>query len=194
MARAEKSPPPARERIVETASRLFYAEGVRAVGVDRIIAEAGVAKMTLYNHFASKDDLVLAVLEHREGQVNAMFAAGIERHVAAGMDRLSAFFAAMREWFESPGFRGCAFINTTAELANGAHPAVRFAAAHKRRFHEMLAAIVSETAGERAGGLAPAIALLVEGAIVAAMMETGGGAAAVARDAAWDLIAAHRSA
>ena len=64
----------ARQRLIETAERLFYAEGIRAVGIDRIIAEAGVAKMTLYNHFASKDDLILAVLQYREEQVNEMFA------------------------------------------------------------------------------------------------------------------------
>ena len=68
----------ARERILETAERLFYAEGIRAVGVDRIIAEAGVAKMTLYNHFASKDDLILAALQHREATFMDRFTAWME--------------------------------------------------------------------------------------------------------------------
>ena len=86
----------ARQRIVETAKRLFYAEGIRAVGIDRIIAEAGVAKMTLYNHFASKDDLILAVLQYREEEFNEMFAKSIKRHVRRGKDRLEAFFAALK--------------------------------------------------------------------------------------------------
>ena len=92
---------------METAERLFYAEGVRAVGIDRIIAEAEVAKMTLYNHFASKDDLILAVLQYREAKFDEMFEKSIERHVRRGMDKLEAFFAALKDWFKSPGFRGC---------------------------------------------------------------------------------------
>ena len=174
----------ARRRIVETAERLFYAEGVRAVGIDRIIAEAEVAKMTLYNHFSSKDDLILAVLKHREEIFDESLRSAIERHVASGMDRLRAFFAALREWFESPGFRGCAFINAAVELADPKHPASRFASQHKCRFREMLEGIITETAGRKSASLAPAIAVLVEGAIVTAVMERLPDAADVARDAA----------
>ena len=180
----------ARQRIVETAERLFYAEGVRAVGIDRIIAEAEVAKMTLYNHFPSKDDLILAVLQYREAQVDEMFAKSIERHVRRGMDKLVAFFAALKDWFKSSGFRGCSFINARVELADADHPASKFSACHKERFHEMLKGIVSETAGEKAAeSLAPAISLIVEGAIVTAVMEQSAKPADVARDAAMALVA-----
>ena len=78
----------ARQRIVETAERLFYAEGVRAVGIDRIIAESEVAKMTLYNHFSSKDDLILAVLKYREEKFDGTFEKWMQRHVKKGMGRL----------------------------------------------------------------------------------------------------------
>ena len=74
----------ARQRILETADRLFYAEGVRAVGIDRIIAESGVAKVTLYAHFPSKDDLILAVLQYREERFMALFAEAMERHAGRG--------------------------------------------------------------------------------------------------------------
>ena len=113
----------ARQRIVETAERLFYAEGVRAVGIDRIIAEAEVAKMSLYNHFASKDDLILAVLEYREQKFDALFEKWMQKHVKAGMNRLEAFFAALKDWFASSSFRGCMFINAQVELADADHPA-----------------------------------------------------------------------
>ena len=183
----------ARQRIVETAERLFYAEGVRSVGIDRIIAEAEVAKMTLYNHFSSKDDLILAVLQYREEQVNEMFSKSIERHAKKGMDRLEAFFAALKDWFKSPGFRGCSFINASVELADASHPASMFAARHKETFHEMIKQIVTETAGSKAASVAPAIALMVEGAIVTAVMEGKPDPADVARDAALALMPAKRN-
>ncbi len=183
----------ARRRIVETAERLFYAEGVRAVGIDRIIAEADVAKMTLYNHFSSKDDLILAVLQYREEKVNEMFAQSIERHEKKGMDRLEAFFAALKDWFRSTGFRGCSFINASVELADPGHPASQFSAAHKEGFHNMLKEIITQSRGPKAASAAPAIALLVEGAIVTAAMERRPDAADVARDAALALLPMKRN-
>src|SRR5262249_48824161 len=116
----------ARQRILETADRLFYQEGIRAVGIDRIIAEAGVAKMTPYAHFPSKDDLILAVLVHREQGVLEFFRRGLERHGKKGKHPLRAFFAALKEWFETPGFRGCGFQNAAVELADPAHPGAKF--------------------------------------------------------------------
>ena len=187
MAQAKSKTPP-KQRILETAERLFYAEGVRSVGIDRIIAEASVAKMTLYNHFPSKDDLILAVLQYREGQVGDFFESAIEHHVSAGTDRLSAFFAALRDWFETPGFRGCSFINAAVELADCRHPASQFAAAHKCRFREMIEEIVRETASRKATSVVPAIFMLVEGAIVTAVMEQSPDAADTARDAALQLV------
>jgi len=182
-----------RQRIVETAERLFYAEGVRAVGIDRIIAEAEVAKMSLYNHFPSKDDLILAVLRYREEKFDAMFGQWMGRYAQTGSDRLEAFFAALKDWFESPGFRGCMFINSFAELADAKHPGSQFSVTHKERFHEMLRGIVAETAGTRAAETtAPAIALLVEGAIVTAVMEQSSKPADVAKDAALALVAKTR--
>jgi AcrR family transcriptional regulator len=184
----------ARQRLIETAEGLFYAEGIHAVGIDRIIAEAGVAKMTLYNHFSSKDDLVLAVLQYREEQVNEMFSKAIQRHVRKGMGRLEAFFAALKEWFESKGFRGCSFINAAVELADAGHPASKFSAAHKVKFHEMIEEIVAEVAGARAAeSLTPAVSLLVEGAIVSAVLEQSSNPADVARDAALTLVSKNSS-
>ncbi|MEZ5945177.1 MAG: TetR/AcrR family transcriptional regulator [Planctomycetaceae bacterium] len=180
----------ARQRIVETAERLFYAEGVRSVGIDRVIAEAEVAKMTLYNHFPSKDDLILAVLQYREEKFDALFEKWMQKHVKAGMDRLEAFFAALKDWFKSPGFRGCMFINSCAELADANHAGSKFSAQHKERFHEMLKQVINECAGAKAAdSTASAISLLVEGAIVSAVMEQSAKPADVARDAALALVA-----
>lgn len=189
MSKARVKPSETRQRIVETAERLFYAEGVRAVGIDRIIAEANVAKMSLYNHFSSKDELILAVLQYREEKFGDMFAKWMDRHLSKRMNRLAAFFAALKDWFESPGFRGCMFINARVELADARHPASEFSACHKERFHQMLRTIIEESEGAKSADVvAPAVALLVEGAIVTAVMAQSSESADVARDAAMALI------
>lgn len=179
-----------RTRILETADRLFYAEGIRAVGVDRIIAEAGVAKMSLYNHFPSKDDLVLAVLDHRGRTFEEMFADLMAHHALKGRDPLASFFAALKDWFETPGFRGCMFINTRSELGNSNVPSADLSAACKAQFHTILHQSLTETVGEQLADVtAPGIGLLVEGAIVTAVMEQTSRPAVTAEQAARAVIA-----
>jgi AcrR family transcriptional regulator len=182
MGRKRAATSEARERILDTADRLFYEHGVRAVGIDRVIAEAEIAKATLYAHFPSKDGLILAVLQHREKAVLEFFRAAMGRHEKKAP--LRAFFAALKEWFESPGFRGCAFQNAAIELADPKHPGSEFVRGHKQRFFELLRSIVEETVGRSAAKLAPAVSLLVEGAIVTAVVQGTPDAADVARDAA----------
>jgi AcrR family transcriptional regulator len=184
----------ARQRILETADRLFYREGLRAVGIDRIIAEANVAKMTLYSHFPSKDDLILAVLRHREEAVLGLFRSAVARHARKAKGPLHAFFAALKQWFQTPDFRGCAFINTAVELVDVAHPGTEFVRGHKQRFAAFLRGLVEEGVGKAAARLAPAVALLVEGAIVTAVIQADAGAADVARDAALKLLAEEKGA
>ena len=179
----------ARQRILETADRLFYQDGIRAVGIDRIIAEAGVAKMTLYAHFASKDDLIVAVLKYREECMLEFFRLGMERHGKQSKDKLRAFFATLKDLFASPGFRGCAFQNAAAELADPTHAGTQFVRGHKLRFTELLRGFVEESTGTSAAKLVPMIALLVEGAIVTAVIHGSPDAADVACDAAVQLIA-----
>ena len=179
-----------RRRILETADRLFYRVGIRAVGIDRIIAEAEVAKMSLYKHFASKDELILAVLKHREEKILEFFGSAMERHGKRTKDKLRTFFAALKDWFESPGFRGCAFQNAAVELADAKHPGSHFVRDHKRRFQRFLAGLVEESLGKDAATVAPAVGLLVEGAIVTAVIQGSPAAVFVARDAAMKLVAA----
>jgi AcrR family transcriptional regulator len=189
MGRTRATTSPARQRVLETADRLFYQEGVRTVGIDRIIAEAGVAKMTLYTHFPSKDDLILAVLRHREASVLEFFRSALERHRKKARNPLRAFFAVLKEWFETPGFRGCAFQNAAVELADPAHPGTEFVRGHKQRFGELLRELVEEAVGRAAAKVTPAVALLVEGAIVTAVIQGSPEPADVARDAALKLVA-----
>jgi AcrR family transcriptional regulator len=108
----------ARSRVLETATRLFYAEGIHTVGIDRVIAEAAVAKATFYHHFKSKEDLVLAYLttEYERQKLQLGGAPG------EGLDRIEAILAKLAEVSTGPGFRGCPFLNAAAEYADPTHP------------------------------------------------------------------------
>ncbi|WP_214316796.1 TetR/AcrR family transcriptional regulator [Nonomuraea sediminis] len=108
----------ARRRLLETASRLFYAEGIHTVGIDRIIAEAGVAKATFYHHFKAKDDLVGAYLS----QQYEMQRKALEAAPGDGVERIKLIFERLEELSRGPGFRGCPFLNAAAEFADPAHP------------------------------------------------------------------------
>lgn len=185
---AKKKNKSARERLIDAAEQLFNAEGIRSAGIDRIIAEAGVAKMTLYNHFPSKDDLILAVLQHREQQINEMFETSIDKYVRKGVTKLEAFFDALRDWFKSSGFRGCSFINAAIELADARHPASKFASQHKKRLQSMIRGLVVESAGDEAADMVPAIHILAEGAIVTAVLQGSHKPAETAKKAAIALI------
>ena len=115
-----------RERVLETAYELFSRHGTRAVGVDRIIAESGVAKMTLYRNFASKDDLILAFLERREERwTRAWLQDTVESRAATPAQRLLAIFDVFGEWFAREDFEGCSFINVMLELDDPGSPVRR---------------------------------------------------------------------
>lgn len=106
---------PARERVVATANRLFYEEGIHAVGVDRITAEAEVSKATLYTHFRTKDDLVVNYLRDRSGQWQDFVRLELPQRGDTPEQRILAIFDLLGEWFTAPGYRGCPFINAEAE-------------------------------------------------------------------------------
>jgi AcrR family transcriptional regulator len=170
-----------RERILDTAADLFYREGVRAVGVDRIAAEAGVAKMTLYYHFRSKDELVAAWLRRRDEEWMAWLEAAVERR---GGNRLLGVFDALHEWFERSDFRGCAFINTHAELGWSNPAAGEVIESHKRRLSEFLERVAREEGAAEPEALSRELLLLVEGAIVTASIQRDPAAADRAREVA----------
>jgi AcrR family transcriptional regulator len=110
----------ARSRIVDTAYELFSREGVRAIGIDRVVEEARVAKMTLYRHFPSKDDLVLAFLQERERRwTRAWLEQTIEEVAPSQPERPLALFDALDEWFHRPDYEGCPFVRTLHEVPHG---------------------------------------------------------------------------
>lgn len=151
-----------------TAWKLFYRDGYRAVGIDTLLAEAGVAKMTLYNHFPSKDDLIVAVLEQRSRDLLGAVDASI---AAAGKNparQLTAVFDGLKTWFATNEFKGCAFIRALSEYPEPDHPIHRGAWRHKRAMNARLRTIVENAGARRAEAVADSISLLIDGAIVAA--------------------------
>jgi len=177
-----------RQRVLDTAAELFYRDGVRAVGVDRIASESGVAKMTLYYHFRSKDELVAAWLRRRDEEWMRWLKGAVERQDG---HRLLAVFDALGEWFETPTFRGCAFVNAYAELGWSNPAAAEIVASHKRTLTEYLAHLArQEGAAELdADALGRELLLLVDGAIVTASIQGSARPADDARKAAAKVIA-----
>ena len=159
---------PARDRILVTAHDLFYRDGIRATGIDRIIAESGVAKLTFYRHFPSKDALVLAFLDYRHDRWMAWFVDALARHGAHSGAGLGALPGALAEWFADPGFRGCAFINSVVEVDASVAGAADISRAHKVEMEQVIGELVA-AAPDRAA-IAQAAAVAVDGAIIRAQM------------------------
>ncbi|WP_027343872.1 TetR/AcrR family transcriptional regulator [Hamadaea tsunoensis] len=155
----------ARERLLDAAEDLFYAEGIRAVGLERILTVSGVGRASFYRHFASKEDLVVAVLERRDRTWRASLAAGV---AAAGGDPLDVFDV-LAERFDKADFRGCAFINSMIESADPASAIHAVAAAHKTA----LTAYIGELLSARglSPDLAPQFVMLMDGATVTALRD-----------------------
>lgn len=165
-----------REQLIETALKLFYRQGFHATGIDAIIAESGVARMTLYKHFKSKDDLILAVLRRRDERFRIWFTRAVERRASSPGDRLLAVFDALEEWFRQPDFSGCMFINASAEFADPANPIHKTAAEHKILMRRYLTGLARDAGAPDPEILGNSLALLAEGAIV--MRHVGGDASA----------------
>lgn len=159
---------PARERILATAYRLFYREGIRATGIDKVIAEAGVTKVTFYRHFPSKDALVLEFLDLRHRRWMDWFVDALDRH-AAGSRRRVAVVAAVEEWLTADSFRGCAFINSVNEIGAELPEVYAITARHKA---DMVAAIKATLPpGPNRARTAQALGVAIDGAVVQAQCQ-----------------------
>jgi AcrR family transcriptional regulator len=158
-----------RERILDTAYDLFSKHGTRAVGVDRIIAEAGTAKMTLYRNFASKDELIVAFLAVREERwTRGWLQAEVEQRAQDPAARLLAIFDVFGEWFEREDFEGCSFINVMLELSDRDDPSRVASVQHLSVIREFLAGLAEAAGVEDPEAFAHQWHILMKGSIVAA--------------------------
>ncbi|MEA2350624.1 MAG: hypothetical protein QOG41_345 [Thermoleophilaceae bacterium] len=169
----------ARERILRAAYDLFCRAGIGSTGIDRIVAEAGVAKMSLYRHFASKDDLVRAVLETREDLwTKGWLEYEVERRGATPAERLLAVFDVFDEWFRRDDYESCFFIRSLFETAGGDTPILEAAARHFSNVRGPLRRLAEEAGARDPEAFARELQILMSGAIVSA---TAGDAEAAGR-------------
>lgn len=183
-----------RQHVVETAYTLFKRAGFHATGIDRIIAEADVAKMTMYRHFPSKDELIVEVLDYRARRFERQLDQ-LAQEVATPERQIAKIFDWHERWFRSPDFHGCLFAHALAEFGDRGHPVFQAVARQKnglkRRMQAILEAVMPS---KRAEGAAAALLMLIEGATLMAQMGEAEAAIDSARKAADAVIASARTA
>ena len=168
------------ERILAAADKLFYQHGIRAVGVDAIVAESGVSKRTLYNYYATKDDLIAAYL------------IGRFKHIAPSdapaREQILGYFDYLERAFARPDFRGCPYVNAVAELSDPKHPAAGIAMQFKEQRWQWLRALLRRLGASNADALATQLQLLAEGALSSTLVRGDPALARAGRAAAEVLI------
>jgi AcrR family transcriptional regulator len=182
-----------RDKILETASELFYTRGVRAVGVDLVVEKAGVAKTSLYRHFGTKDDLIAAFLEREDQDFWGTWDRVAEQHADDAKAELDAHLGWIGERVGRPNYRGCPQINVAAEFPEADHPARKVAQAHKREMRRRLKLIAERLDVASPDELAGQLSVLVNGAFVSSQIFEPGEATQLLRRAADALISASRS-
>ncbi len=178
---------PVGERLAETAGRLFYARGIRAVGVELIAEEAGTTKKTLYDRFGSKDALVALYLRRRAERWQTVALDRLDRHPEPGKDRVLLVFDALDDWL-SEQWRGCAFVNAYAEIGGTDHPGLPVVRSEKAWMRQLFVALVEEAGYDDPVGLGGQLHLLYEGAVVLLTAGDEPGALVHARQAAARLL------
>lgn len=170
-------PTNARERLLDAAGALFYAEGIRAVGVERLLDLSGVGRASFYRHFASKDDLVVAVIERYDRTWRHTLAEGV--HLRG--DHPLAVFNVLAERFASDSYRGCLAITTLIEYPQPEHPAHRAAIAHKKTVQNYLDDLLSHAGVVDHTDLAVSFLMLIDAAMIAALRDRTSAPADIAR-------------
>jgi AcrR family transcriptional regulator len=183
------------QQLIDAAVELFDERGYRATGIDAILERAGVAKMTLYKHFGTKDELIVAALRAADERSRAWMIAEIERRAADPRDRMLALFDFARDWVTGESFRGCMFIRAAGEFAGepgeGGDPVHAACAEHLRLITRFIEGLAVQAGARDPGGLSLQLILLFQGVLAAG--QSGGGGAMIdsARAAAGTLLDAH---
>jgi AcrR family transcriptional regulator len=159
-----------REHLLDTAIELFYRHGCHTTGIDKVLAEAGVAKMTLYKHFKSKEDLVLAAAQRFHERGRREFESAVAERAYTPRERLLAIFEVLEEWIGKQGFHGCPSINLAVQYPDLEHPIHQAAAEHKRLRIAYVTELAAATGAPAPRVLAEQLVLLIEGATVMAQV------------------------
>ncbi len=161
----------AKDKLIDTALRLFYRYGVNSVGVDRIIAESNVSKMTFFKHFPTKRDLILEFLRVRDERFATWFNRTLEAKTNDKKKKLPAAIKVIEVWFKSVDFRGCAFINTTAESGPDRNDEKALCLGHKKHFANILEDLAKSDGVKSSKVIADQLVLAIDGATIRAQME-----------------------
>jgi AcrR family transcriptional regulator len=180
----------ARRRVLDTATALFYAEGVHAVGIDRIIAEAGVAKATFYHHFPAKDELVRAYIE-RQSQLGRAAIAQLGH--GSPRETLLAVFGLIADAAGQPGYRGCPFINAAAEYPDPTSPVRRAIDEHRRWKRDLLCELLAQDGCRDPGRTADVLTVFGDGLLVASHLDKPTNLRGLLHDGVTAILDAHRS-
>ena len=162
--------PSKRDELVSKATEVFYRYGFQATGMDRLVAETGISKTSIYKHFETKDDLIVATLELRDAYIRGWLFRRMAELADTPRDQLVAMFDALDEWFLDPDFHGCMFAKACSEFQDPDHPINRAAAAHVASLSPQLAEIAARAGLAAPQAIARQLSLLKEGAVVMATM------------------------
>ncbi|MHA7773044.1 TetR/AcrR family transcriptional regulator [Roseibium sp. M-1] len=182
--------PSKRDELVRKALAVFYRDGFHATGMDTLVAETGISKTTMFKHFRTKEELILAVLRHRDKTFRNWFLRRLDELDLLPGEKLLALFDILKEWFADPAFRGCMFIKASAEFQDPSHPAHVQSAEHKRLLLTAIRSLAEKAEARDPDLLARQLMLLKEGAIVAAHMGFDPDPAGAAKSAAEGLVKA----
>ena len=181
---------PKRDHLVSIAQRMFCTRGFHAVSVDDVLAASGVARMTLYKNFDSKQELIVATLRQEDKQFRQWLASFVEAHSTKPAERLGSLFAGLHERFTEAGYYGCAFIRAGVEFPDASHPVHVVAREHKEMIRSYIRGLATDAKARHPSRLAEQIYLLFEGAIVASQLDGDPWPADCARQAAECLLVA----
>lgn len=180
--------PTKRDEIVQKALEVFYQNGFHATGMDTIVAEIGISKTSIYKHFRTKEDLILAVLRLRDEHFRNWFFRRMEELGDTPRKQLLAMFDALEEWFDEPGYRGCMFIKASSEYQDSSHPIHEQSADHKRLLERHVTDLAQQAGYQEPASVARQLLMLKEGAIVTAHLGHTDKPAQDAKAAAFEIL------
>lgn len=182
--------PTKRDELVQKALEAFYQNGFHATGMDTLVKQTGISKTSMYKHFRTKEDLILAVLRLRDEKFRNWLYRRMEELADTPREQLIAMFDALAEWFNEPGYKGCMFIKASSEYQDASHPIHQQSADHKRLLERYISELAKKAGVSNPDRVARQLLLLKEGAIVTGHLGHTNNPAQDAKTAAINLLEA----
>lgn len=178
-----------KDELVQKSLSIFYRHGFHATGMDMLAEETGISKTSIYNHFRTKEELILATLRLRDKKFRQWLGGRMEELASEPADQMLALFDALDEWFQEPEFRGCMFVKASSEYQDPSHPIHKQSAEHKRLLEKHMTHLAKKADRKNPEKIARQFMLLKEGAIVSAQLRIAESPAVDAKQAAIAILA-----